>query len=383
MKLTQSFRRNFAMAVVIVPMAIVFIYVGLRSGPLAPIAVTLTQVESRVLTPQLFGIGTVEPRYRYRIGPVMAGRVESLFVDVGDRVAAGQILGSMQGVDLQERVAALQQNLKMVEATESEAQSRYDYAQTQLPRYERLLKERSVSEEVVDALRQESRVAIAAMASANAAVARARAELEAVQAQLENLQLLAPVNGIVVSRDAEPGSTVVAGQPVLQLVDPDSLWVNVRFDQISASGLRDKLKATIRLRSRQDDALGGTVFRVELQADAVTEELLAKIVFDEIPEPLPALGELAEVVVDLPALAAAPAIPNAAIREIDDDIGVFVVDDAELRFVPVTRGAADLEGWVQILAGLDAGEQVVLYSQKELIPASRIDVVEQLPEVAP
>jgi multidrug resistance efflux pump len=38
-------------------------------------------------------------------------------------------------------------------------------------------------------------------------------------------------------RDADPGTTIVAGQAVVEVIDPKSLWINVRFDQISASGL--------------------------------------------------------------------------------------------------------------------------------------------------
>jgi hypothetical protein len=52
-----------------------------------------------------------------------------------------------------------------------------------------------------------------------------------------NLRLIAPVDGVVAVRDADPGTTIVAGQAVVEVIDPKSLWINVRFDQISASGL--------------------------------------------------------------------------------------------------------------------------------------------------
>ena len=55
-------RRTLALVVVAVTLLALFVYVAFRSGPLAPVAVTVAEVESRALTPSLFGIGTVDAR---------------------------------------------------------------------------------------------------------------------------------------------------------------------------------------------------------------------------------------------------------------------------------------------------------------------------------
>jgi len=113
----------------------------------------------------------------------------------------------------------------------------------------------------------------------------------------------------------------------------------------------------------------------------VTEESLAKVVFDTLPDPLPPIGELAEVTVALPALPARPVVGNASVRQLNGQTGVFVVEDDRLRFAPVKLGAADLDGRVQILDGLKAGERVVVYSQKALTAGSRFKVVDSLPGI--
>src|SRR3546814_11644601 len=82
-------------------------------------------------------------------------------------------------------------------------------------------------------------------------------------------------------------------------------------------------------------------------ADAVTEETLAKVAFDQQPEAMPPIGELAEVTVDLPALAAATVIPNAAVRREGDRLGVWQIVDGDPHFTAVVLGAADLDGQVQ------------------------------------
>ncbi|MDD2874155.1 MAG: efflux RND transporter periplasmic adaptor subunit [Azoarcus sp.] len=374
--------RTLALLAVIIPLLALFIYVGLRSGPLAPVAVTIETVESRPVMPALFGIGTVEARYTYKIGPTFAGRVKRLDVHVGDEVKAGQVLGEMDPVDLHDRVRAQESALKRAEAVLRDAKARQAYAQTQARRYEQLFEVRSTSEELLVTKRQELQIADAALSVAREDVSRTRADREALITQRNNLRLVAPADGVVVVRDADPGTTIVAGQAVVEVIDPNSLWINVRFDQISASGLTGGLPARIVLRSRSGQTLHGRVLRVEPMADEVTEEILAKVTFDSRPEPLPPVGELAEVTVDLPALPTSPLIPNAAVRRDGDKLGVWQIVDGDLRFSPVKLGVFDLNGYVQVLEGLSDGDEVVTYSERALTPRSRINVVDHIPGVA-
>ena len=370
--------RTLALVVVLVTLLALFVYVALRSGPLAPVAVTVAEVESRALTPSLFGIGTVEARYSYKIGPTVAGRVKRVDVHVSDRVKAGQILGEMDPVDLDDRVRSQESGLKRAEAALREAAARQSYAETQARRYEELLAVRSTSEELVATKRQERQIADAALSVAREDVARSRSDRDALVAQRSNLRLISPVDGVVLLRDADPGTTIVAGQAVVEVIDPKSLWINVRFDQISASGLAADLPVRIALRSRRDQLLNGRVLRVEPKADAVTEELLAKVVFDALPKTLPAVGELAEITVDLPELPASPVISNAAIRRESDKVGAWQVVDGDLHFTPIKLGTSDLEGYVQILDGLKDGDKVVVHSEKALTSKSRIRIVEHI-----
>ena len=378
MKLPTLQRRTLALAAVVVPMLVLFVYVALRSGPLAPVAVTVATVESRPITPSLFGIGTVQARYTYRIGPTVPGRVKHLQVHVGEQVKAGQVLGEMDPVDLDQRIKAQQAGIKSADAALRQAEVREGFAQTQASRYEQLLAVRGVSEETVAIKRQDLAVARAALAAVREDGARLRAELQAMHAQRGNLRLVTPVDGLVASRDADPGTTVVAGQSVIEVVEPGSVWVNVRFDQQRARGLQAGLAARIVLRSQTGEPIAGLVSRVEPYADAVTEETLAKIEFKQAPASLPPLGELAEVTVALQSHKAMPVVPNASVQRVDGKLGVWVVDGNSLRFAPVTLGVADLEGRTQVLQGLRGGERVVSYSHKTLSANSRFTVVDQI-----
>lgn len=386
-------RRTLAVLAVVAPLLAVFVYVALRSGPLAPVPVTLAEVEQASVSPALFGVGTVEARHTYRIGPVAPGRVARVEVEVGDRVRAGQVLGEMDPVDLDARIAAqsaliarASAALVAAESQVRDAVARESYASAQARRHEALFERRLVSADAVEERRQEGEVASASLTAARAlrdAAAQdlnaARADRSALEQQRANLRLVAPVDGLVATRLADPGTTLVAGQPAIEVIDPTTLWVNVRFDQLRTGGLRADLPAEVVLRSQAGTKLAGRVLRVEPMADAVTEETLAKIVFVSAPEPLPPVGELAEVTVPMPALPPAPVVPNAALQRVDGEIGVWLVKKGRLDFVAVRIGASDLDGRVQVLEGVAPGEHVVQFSQRALDRRSRLRVVERIP----
>lgn len=389
--------RRLGLSAVLLALLALLAFVALRTGPLAPVPVTVATVEVQALAPALFGIGTVEARFTHRIGPTFAGRVRHVAVQPGDRVSAGQVLGEMDPVDLDDRVGAQEAgllrakaNMLSAEAQIREAVARNTFAESQADRYERLLESRTVSADTVAAKRQEAQATRAALQGARAGLeaakqdyARLDAELDGLRQQRANLQLIAPVDGLVTRRDADPGTTVVAGQAVVEIVEPASVWINARFDQLRATGLQNGLPARIALRSRAGSTMDGTVVRVEPLADAVTEEVLAKVDFARAPDNLPPIGELAEVTVALPALPERPVVPNGSVQRVDGRLGVWVIDDEALVFVPVRLGTTDLDGRVQVLEGLAGGEQVVVYSYKTLAAGSRIQIVERLVGAAP
>lgn len=396
MKLSNNLLRRLGLGALAVLLLAALVFVFLRSGPLAPTRVTVAQAATGSVTPALFGIGTVEARRAYLIGPTVAGRVRAVAVDVGQAVQAGQLLAEMDPVDLAERAAALDASLARAgsavaaaQAQQRDARARQELAAQNLRRNLELADQRFISSGALDARRQEQVSADAAAQAAEANLAAARqeqqrlqAERAALQRQRANLRLLAPAAGVVTSREAEPGSTVVAGQAVLRLIEPDSLWVRVRLDQGRSAGLAPGLSARIVLRSNPGQALAGRVARVEALSDSVTEERVAQVAFDAIPVGL-SVGELAEVTLQLAPTAPGVLVPNASIRRHAGQTGVWRVEDGTPQFVPVRTGAASLDGQVQVLEGLAAGTPVVAYSEKELRADSRIRVVPALAGARP
>lgn len=382
-------RSAFILAGTVLVLALVL--VAVRSGPLASMRVTVAPAARADLAPLLFGIGVVEARRAYLVGPTSAGRVRQVRVDVGETVQAGQLLAEMDPVDLDQRLAATvaaanraKNAVDTAAAQLADSVARREVAVANARRYEDLGHKGFVSSSVTEGKMQEMNSATAQFAAAQAALAAARqdlvrldAERAGAQQQRGNLRLLAPTDGLVTARDAEPGSTVVAGQAVLRLVATDSLWLKLRLDQHRSAGLQVGLPAEIVLRSRPAQMLPGKVARIEMLADSVTEERIAQVAFDVPPKDV-SLGEMSEITLRLPATQQALAVPGAALRLRGGKTGVWVLAAGKPGFVPVKTGTGGADGKLQIIDGLKEGDVVIVHSEGELTEDSRIKVVPSL-----
>jgi HlyD family secretion protein len=355
-----------------------FGWVVASNGPLAPVKVTLSSVSQQPIEASVFGIGTVEARYNYRLGPTAAGRVKQVLADVGDSVQAGQVVAEMDAVDLDARIQAAGLAVERAKASIATAEASFKLADTENRRTASLVSRQLVSQSNADARQQEAGIAKAALDVARKEQQRLQAEQQALQQQLANLSITAPVAGIITSRDAEPGTSLVAGQAILTLADPQSYWVKARIDQSQAQGLQTGQAASIVLRSNPQQSLSGKLVRIEPLSDSITEERIVAVAFDQSPTGL-SPGELAEATILTSQKADALVIPNAALRQLDGQTGVWKTDAGNtLSFVSVQTGIRSLDGQVEILGGLQVGDQVVTYASKVLDAGSKIKVVDSL-----
>ena len=391
MNISTPMKRRLSLAALAIFLLAALAFVMLRSGPLAPTRVTVSKVQEGTFSPALFGIGTVEARRNWMIGPTVAGRVLSVRVDVGDSVKAGQLLAEMDPVDLEQRLASLDASITRAVSAQAaaaaqqlDAAARRELAAVNFRRNQDLADKNFISAGALEARVQEKVSADAAQQAAQASVlgagqdlTRLKADRAALLQQRLNVRLLAPADAVVSSRDAEAGSTVVAGQSVLRLIDPGSLWIKLRIDQGRSAGLLPGLKASIVLRSQSQTSLAGSVARVELLSDSVTEEKIAQVAFEQMPSAV-SVGEMAEVTLQLPATSKAVLVPGASIQRQGGATGVWRIASGKPVFTPLRLGASSLEGQVQVLEGLKAGDEVVVYSQKALTSESRLQVVDAL-----
>jgi HlyD family secretion protein len=366
-------------------------FVFLSVGPLAPTSVTIYSVKLGSFIPTLFGVGTVEAKRSWMIGPTVAGRVAHVHVDVGDAVKAGQLLAEMDSVDLDQKLNAQDALISRTISTEISAQAqqtdalaRFELAKINFNRNQELAKKNFISSSALELRTQEKISAEAAfeVASANTSgvkhdVIRLKAERAGLQRQRNNVRLIAPADGVVATRDAESGTTVVVGQPVIRLIDPNSLWIKLRLDQGRSAGLKSGLNAEIVVRSEAQSIYKGQVMRVEMLSDSVTEERVAIVSFANVPKGV-SVGEVAEVTLELSPIENSLLIPNASIQRHGGITGVWRLIKGKLVFTKVRVGSSSLNGEIAVLDGLQISDQVIVYSEKALTESSRVRVVEAL-----
>lgn len=388
--MTTVNRKHVFVAAGVIALVAALVTLATTLGPFAPIRVSVESAKTTTLNPGVFGVGTLEARFVYAVGPTQAGRIARILVDHGDRVTTGQALAEIDPVDLTERLAAAgaalgraREALRAAAAQVRETESRHQVALANAQRYRELAQKGFVSQELADGRQNEANVTAAAQDAARASFAAAQHDAErlasergATAKQLANLRLMAPADGIVVARLAEHGTTVVAGQAVFRLVDPASVWVRARIDQARAGGLATGDPAEIVLRSAQGAPLAGRIARIDIESDAVTEERIVNLEFAERPKAF-SLGELAEVTIRRPPIENALVVPSAAVQPLGEQRGVWRVAGGRARFHPLRIGLQTLDGQTQVLAGLAAGDEVIVHSRAQLAEGARLRVVAQ------
>lgn len=371
--------------------ALLFAWVAMTQGPLAPVKVTVDRVHAGNLSSGVFGVGTLKARRSYSLAPTTTGRVKSVLVDQGDRVVAGQLLAEMDPVDLDEKLAGSRRVIEKAansilasEAQVSEAKSRLDTLSATFARYEELRERGFISQEMLDAKRHEKNAALASFSAATANLAAAHEEHARAQAEMRGIgklhaqaKLLSPVDGVIAARLVEPGSTLASGQTALQVIDPASLWVETRIAQKQAGQVRVGQEAEVVLRSQPQSPVMGKVERIDIISDTVTEERIVNVSFAG-NRPEASIGEYAEVTIRLPGLDNARTVPSAAVKRVDKQDGVWVLQDKTALFRPVRIGTVTMDGRTQILDGLDDDDTVIVYSQQPLRPGLNIRVVSDL-----
>ena len=367
-----------------------FAWVILTRGPLAPVQVTIEKIQTGTLRPEVFGVGLVEGRHSYIVSPVMTGRISKLLVDQGDQVKAGQVAAELDPIDLAEKLAASQwvsertaSSIKVAEAQLVQAQSQVRTLSASYKRYSELQTQGFVSPELLDVKLNEKIAASAILDAATASLVAAKRDQSKAQSDAagvgklrEQTRLISPVNGIVTARPVDPGAIVVPGQAVIQLTAPDDLWIKTRIDQKQAGMIRAGQKTAIVLRSHPQTSVSGVVERVDLISDAVTEERIVNVAAPGINA---SIGEQAEVTITLPVQENVRSIPTAAVKRINQQDGVWLLQNAHAKFKPVKIGISTLDGRTQILDGIADGDEVIVYSQQTMKDDLKLKVV---PEIA-
>ena len=292
------------------------------------------------------GIGNVSAKDIYNITAQSGGKVLSITVDEGDWVKKGDLLVSMDGVDLDAQLAGAEASLEKAKfdivASRDELKnqkSQKALLQKTYDRYEKLNKQGYSAQSEYDKAQSdlqgiEMQIA-ASLSRINAAKAesrRAQKSIEALQSRVERLKVYAPVDGYVISKDVEVAQNVLPTTSILKIVDPKTLWVVTKIDERVCAEVHKDQKAQIRLHSQPDKVFKGSVKRIDAMSDAVTLEREIDVAFEKIPEPF-YINEQAEVSIEVKRYEDVLKLPLSVLVQNGGVWGVWSVENGHAHFV--------------------------------------------------
>jgi membrane fusion protein, multidrug efflux system len=305
----------------------------------------------------------IRPRTESRLAFRVSGKMVSRAAELGQRVKAGEVLARLDPEDLR-----LQQTASR--AVVQAAQVNFELADADLKRYQGLLAQGFVSRAEID--RRESTLKAAA---AQLEQARAQSNVQVNQAGYS--ALTAPESGVITAVEADAGTVLAAGTPVVRLAPDgarDAVFA-VPEDSIgrirALAGKPGALK--VRLWSG-GDPIAATVREVAAAADPTTRTFLVKA---DVGKADVQLGQTASVLLDLPRIDGIAKLPLTAVTQQQGKTAVWLVDKTSMtvKMQPITVAGADGNS-VVVAGGLAPGQVVVTAGVHVLTPGQKVKFFE-------
>lgn len=335
---------------------------------------------------KVFGIGNVSAKDIYSITAQTGGKIISILTDEGQWVKKGDLLITIDPVDMPELV---QEMLISVEKTKSELkalikESESLNAQKELAlitykRYEKLVKQSFVSKSEFDkaktdlnALTAQLEATLVRIESSKIEVQRTQKNADSLKTKLSRFQIYAPVDGYVISKSAELAQNVASSTTILKIVDPKTLWIRAYIDEKISGDIKVGQKAEITLRSQSNKQFTGYVKRIVAQSDAVTQEREINVAFDELPIPF-YINEQARVTINAKTISNAITIPLNTLKVEDGKEGVWTLIDNKAYFKELNIQAKG-DNEAAIISGIKTEDIIIIpdSSKKALSEGMRI-----------
>ncbi|MEW6535621.1 MAG: efflux RND transporter periplasmic adaptor subunit [Candidatus Auribacterota bacterium] len=336
----------------------------------APIPVQEYVVKKGTITAEVMGTGTLEARVKATISAKISGLLLDVLVDQGDRVVKGQILAKLDDGDLKEQVEVARSELLATKAGVDRAEAEITVAKATAVNarnlYSRkvaLAEEKIASEEDLDNATQQRDVAEAQLRRAELAkveielqVSTAENSLRYYQEKLADTQIYAPFDGLIIQRNLDPGTIVVPGSSILQIISTDQVWVSAWIDETVMDSLAIGQSARVVFRSEPDKSYQGTVARISPLADRETRELIVDVLVKELPK-MWAVGQRAEVYIETAHKDNVLLVPQSVIVWQKGKPGLFINNTGRAKWIDVKLGLRGSES-VEILSGMNEGDIV-------------------------
>ena len=322
-------------------------------------AVEVAGISRQDISPLLTFSANLEPLWNADISAKADGRIDRLFVDEGDMVSGGMVIGILDTNELAAQVMQADGNLLS-------AQASLEQAELELSRTQTLAAQGALSVQSLDTARTKRDLAIGQ-------VRAAAGNLALLQARLNNANIIAPRSGIVLKRYIQAGSYAKAGSQIVSIADVSSLLAKAT---IAESELREIVvgsEVKIKIPAMENKEFVGNVTRVSPAATLPARTFTAEVTIlnsDGLLKP----GMFGKITIPSLVHLKALVVPESALVMRGDQKTVYVVTSDNKVQQRILKLGYVGNGWAEVLEGLQDDEQIVVSGQNKLKDGSGINV---------
>jgi RND family efflux transporter MFP subunit len=293
----------------------------------------------------LKGIGNVSSEKIYNITPYTSGKIIQLAIKNTDSVKKGQLLFSIDPVDLKLQLKNLKLSyiksnyeIDFLKKELDNLDSKQILASKTYKRIKSLNRKKFSSNSELDnaisnlqSLNSQIESLYSRIKSAKVLRNISANNIEVMKIKIKNLKIYSPVDGFITELLIEEGQFISQNNIVLKIVDKKDLWINTKFDERISNGIKIGQKAIITLRSDMNKHYKGTVKEISLTSDLVTLERKVNVSFDEKPNNF-YINEQAKVIIIKEKLTNVLLVPSESIVTKKEKNGLWTERNGKAYF---------------------------------------------------
>ena len=318
--------------------------------------------------------GTLAPRSRVAVKPKLPGTIERMFVDIGDAVAMGQTIATIDRREIDAQQDAAVAAVAVAKASLDTAEAALASAVLEHDRAKNLFDKGALPRQRLDAADTSHRAAVAQRDLATANLAQANAALRRTREVQSNATVTSPVNGFVVERNYDSGS-IPGDKPIVVVADLREMKLEAGVSELEAGRLRVGMKAAVEVQAKPGQTFAGQLAAIAPEVDERNRHFKIDL---RVPNDGRTLlsGMYATARIVEATAANAIVVPKEAVTTRDGKRIVQKIQGDTVSVVEVVEGLADGTR-VQIVKGLAAGDTVLADARRQLAAGAKVRGINQ------
>ncbi len=312
--------------------------------------------------------GSVKAVNTSLVSSKVMGTVRNIYVKVGDRVKKGQVLLEIHSPEIEAKVSAAEEALQEAKRLLGKAEAEKKLMEVTYSRYERLYKERAISEQEFDEIKTRRAVAELEYERAQSFLKRAEASLKEALAYKGYTTITAPVDGTVADRRIDIGSMALPGTPLF-IVEEERFRVEAEVDERVLRNIKEGMKVELEIPSLNIKTTG-RVSEIVQQIDPLTRTFLVKV---DVSAGIKGLRGGLYAAVRIPVGSRERImVPLSALFKRGELEGVYVVDREGVVTLRLVKTGKITDSAIEILSGLEAGERIITEGIERVVDGGRL-----------